>query len=100
MTGNPPATSTTVTGLTNGTSYTFTVSATNANGTGPASSPSNAVTPNAPPTVTSVTPSAGGDGRLGFGGADGDVLPGGGAGHGVVHAEGFGREHCGRVGEP
>jgi hypothetical protein len=34
-----------VTGLTNGTSYTFTVSATNSAGTGPASAPSNAVTP-------------------------------------------------------
>jgi hypothetical protein len=34
-----------VTGLTNGTAYTFTVSATNANGTGPASSASSAVTP-------------------------------------------------------
>jgi alpha-tubulin suppressor-like RCC1 family protein len=34
-----------VTGLANGTPYTFTVSATNAIGTGPASAPSNAVTP-------------------------------------------------------
>jgi hypothetical protein len=41
-----------VTGLTNGTSYTFTVSATNATGTGPASTPSNAVTPSAAGPVT------------------------------------------------
>jgi hypothetical protein len=59
VTGSPPATSTTVTGLTNGTSYTFTVAAINGNGTGPASAPSNAVTPAAAPTVTSVTPSQG-----------------------------------------
>jgi hypothetical protein len=49
VTGSPPATSATISGLTNGTSYTFTVSATNAIGTGPASSPSNAVTPSTEP---------------------------------------------------
>ncbi len=42
-----PATSNhlTVTGLTGGTSYTSTVAASNVDGTGPASSPTNAVTP-------------------------------------------------------
>jgi hypothetical protein len=49
LTGSPPATGTTIGGLTNGTSYTFTVAATNALGTSAASSPSNAVTPASAP---------------------------------------------------
>jgi hypothetical protein len=46
--GTPPAASANITGLTDGTAYTFTVSATNGVGTGPASSPSSQVTPTAP----------------------------------------------------
>ena len=48
-----------ITGLTNGTSYTFTVTATNSAGTGSASTASSAVTPAAPPTLTSISPSFG-----------------------------------------
>jgi Domain of unknown function (DUF4082)/Fibronectin type III domain/Bacterial Ig domain len=51
ITSTPPATSATVTGLTAGSSYTFTVTASSAAGSGPASEQSNAVTPTAPPPV-------------------------------------------------
>ena len=64
LTGTPPATSTVVNGLQSGTSYTFSVTATNELGTGPASAPSDAVTPYGPPPLpttapTQVTASAG-----------------------------------------
>ncbi len=54
------ATSCTVTGLTNGSSYTFTVVARNSSGTGPASSSSSAITPRTVPDApASVSASAG-----------------------------------------
>jgi hypothetical protein len=59
--GTPPATTTTISGLTAGQSYTFTVQASNASGDGPVSAQSNAVTPiaaTAPSAPTGVTATA------------------------------------------
>lgn len=60
ITGSSATTPITVSGLSNGTPYTFTVTATNANGTSIASAASNSVTPSPPPqyvvTSTSLTP--------------------------------------------
>jgi hypothetical protein len=47
VSGSPPATSATVSGLTNGTTYTFKVTAVNGVGSGPASAASNPATPRA-----------------------------------------------------
>ena len=52
--GGSPVTSYTVTGLTDGISYYFTVTATNAAGTGAASAPANNVTPNPPTAVPAL----------------------------------------------
>jgi hypothetical protein len=61
ITGSPPATNTTVSGLTPGQAYTFTVKAANLSGSGPASGPSAPVTPtgaSAPGAPTGVTAQA------------------------------------------
>ena len=53
-TATAPSTNCTITGLSNGTSYTFAVTATNATGTSPASATSNAVTPTAAAVTTTT----------------------------------------------
>jgi hypothetical protein len=56
ITGSAASSPITVSGLTNGTAYTFTVTATNSIGTGAASSASNSVTPSAAPTTDTYFP--------------------------------------------
>ena len=55
-----------VTGLSNGTAYTFTVTATNAAGTGPASTASNTVTPATTPDAPTVLTATAGRGQVGL----------------------------------
>ena len=57
-TGTGSSSPITVTGLTNGTAYSFRVTATNSAGTGSASAASNTVTPAAPQTITFADPGA------------------------------------------
>lgn len=57
-TGTSASSPITVTGLTNGTAYTFTVTATNSAGTGSASAASNSATPRATQTITFANPGA------------------------------------------
>lgn len=58
VTASGTASPLTVTGLTNGTAYTFTVTATNADGTSVASGATVSVTPKAPQTITFANPGA------------------------------------------
>jgi hypothetical protein len=70
-----PATTTNVTGLTNGKSYTFTVKAANTSGQGPASAASTAVTPGAPGEFHPLPPARILDTREGIGAVKAKVGP-------------------------
>ncbi len=63
ITASGSASPITVSGLTNGTAYTFTVAATNAVGTGPASAASNSVTPATTPGAPTIGSATAGDGQ-------------------------------------
>ncbi len=67
-TPNGTTTSAVVTGLTNGTTYTFTVRASNAKGPGPDSAPSNAVTPTRPLGATDMSIAIAGPATINQGG--------------------------------
>ena len=77
ITGSNDADTLLISGLTTGVSYTFTATATNAIGTGPASAASNGVTPGVPLAPTNVTATPGGVGELVVSFTPGDL--GGGA---------------------
>jgi hypothetical protein len=61
---NSPATTQTITGLTNGTSYSFTIAATNEIGTSDDSPPSNAATPRTVPGAPYAIGTTAGDGKI------------------------------------
>lgn len=64
VTEDPPTTECVVEGLTNGTEYTFSVTATNDSGTGPASVASDPVTPTGVPTAPREVIATSGDGQV------------------------------------